>query len=289
MATRLKRRRRWFFRILKVGLAIAAAAYLLVCLGLWRYQTRMMFFPDAAIRQTPAAVGLPYEDVWLPSGEGTVHAWWIDSRSSLDVEIPVVLFFHGNGSNLGDMAGRARLLNDLGYRSFFIDYRGYGRSSGPFPSEQRVYEDAEAAWQYASERTAADRIIIYGQSIGGAIAIDLAVNHPDAAGLIVESSFTSMQAMVAYAKSLPFVPVNWLLTQRFESLEKVKSLRVPALFIHGSADRVVPAEMSQALYRAAPQNKSYLLINGAGHSGLPAVNSNLYNRTVSAFIEQYAR
>lgn len=276
--------------MLKVGLIVIAVAYLLVCLGLRRYQTRMMFFPEATIRNTPADVGLSYEDIWLETTNGQVHGWWIDNRSNLDEQIPVILFFHGNASNLGDMVSRIQQFNDWGYSTLFIDYRGYGRSSGPFPNEQRVYEDAEVAWQYLiQQQVSAERIAIYGQSIGGAIAINLAANHPDAAALIVESSFTSMQAMVAHAKSLPLIPVNRLLTQRFESLEKVKSLQVPALFIHGSDDEIVPELMGQSLYAATPEDKSYLLVEGAGHSGLPGVDSDLYSRTVNGFIETYAR
>ena len=276
--------------MLTVGLIIAASAYLLICLWLWRYQTRMMFFPDSTIRNTPADAGLSYEDVWLKTTNGQVHGWWIDSRSNLDEQIPVILFFHGNGSNLGDMVSRIQQFNDWGYSTLFIDYRGYGRSSGPFPNEQRVYEDAEVAWQYLiQQQVLAEQIAIYGQSIGGAIAIDLAVHHPDAAALIVESSFTSMRAMVARAKSLPLIPVNRLLTQRFESLEKVKSLQIPALFIHGSDDEVIPEAMGQRLYEATPTDKSYLLVEGAMHSGLPAVDSDLYTRTVRSFVETYAR
>ena len=276
--------------MLKIGLIVAAMAYLLVCLGLWRYQTRMMFFPSAVIRSTPADVGLSYKDVWLKTTNGQVHGWWIDNRSKVEEQIPVILFFHGNGSNLGDMVSRIQQFNSWGYSTLFIDYRGYGRSSGPFPNEQRVYEDAEAAWQYLMrQQVQAKRIAIYGQSIGGAIALNLAVAHPEAAALIVESSFTSMQAMATHAKSLPLIPVNRLLTQKFDSLEKVKSLRVPVLFIHGSNDEVVPELMGQSLYAATPQDKSYLLIEGAAHSGLPEVDRNLYDSTVREFVETHAR
>ena len=289
-----KTRRRRLSRTLKRGLAVAGCGYLLVCLGLWHYQTRMIFFPDDFIKSTPSDVGLLYEDVWLvPENkpkDGQVHGWWISSRSTASEEIPVILFFHGNGSNLGDLVSRAQQFNEWGYSTMLIDYRGYGRSSGSFPSEQQVYEDAEMAWDYLIERQQipAENIAIYGHSIGGAIAINLASKHPDAAALIVESSFTSMRDMVAHAKSLPFIPVNWLLTQKFDSIEKVKSLQVPALFIHGDADDVVPLYMSRKLYHATPQAKTYLQVKGAGHSGLPAVDRDLYANTVRGFVEKYA-
>ena len=294
MANYLARRKR-LFRALKSGCAIALSLYLLVCLALWHYQTRMIFFPDALIKSTPTEVGLTYEDVWLATTNGQVHGWWIpnefDTRFKTNNKIPVILFFHGNGSNLGDLVSRAQPFHQWGYSTLLIDYRGYGQSSGPFPSEQRVYEDAELSWRYLTEQQqiSAARIVIYGHSIGGAIAINLATQHPEAAGLIVEGSFTSMQAMVKYAKSLPLIPVNWLLTQRFDSLDKIKSLRVPLLLIHGTADEVVPPAMSQTLYKAAPLDKTRVLIKGAGHSGLPAVNRELHASTVRGFVAKYAK
>lgn len=294
MADHSARRRKRLIRVVKRGGAIALFLYLLTCLALWRCQTRMIFFPDALIKSTPTEVGLTYEDIWLATTNGQVNGWWIpiesNTRSTTKEEIPVILFLHGNGSNLGDMVSRAQQFNKWGYSTLLIDYRGYGRSSGPFPSEQRVYEDAELAWRYLTEQQQipAARIVVYGHSIGGAIAIHLATQHPEAAALIVEGSFTSMRAMVKYAKSLSLIPVNWLLTQKFDSLEKVKSLQVPLLLIHGTTDEVVPPAMSQTLYEAAQPDKTRVLIAGAGHSGLPAVDRELYASTVRGFVAKYA-
>lgn len=275
----------------KVFIAIALC-YSFTCLALWHAQTKMMFFPNKTLRNTPADFGLAYEDIWLTPGDtsenGRVHGWWIPNQLAENRADPVILFLHGNASNVGDMVSRAQMFHQWGVSTLLVDYRGYGRSSGPFPSEQRVYEDAEAAWQYLAKRKIpADRVVIYGQSIGGAIAINLAANHPEAAGLIVESSFTSMREMVSYQKTLPLIPVNWLLTQRFESLEKVRSLQMPLLFIHGTADRVVPTDMSAQLYDAAASNaKTRILIEGAGHNDMPTVNPDLYWNSIRAFVEK---
>lgn len=152
MANRSARRRKRLIRTFQSGLAIAIFLYLLTCLALWRYQTRMIFFPDASLKSTPAEVGLAYEDVWLTTTNGQVNGWWIppesNPRSKTNKEIPVILFFHGNGSNLGDLVSQAQQFNQWSYSTLLIDYRGYGRSAGPFPSERRVYEDAELAWRY---------------------------------------------------------------------------------------------------------------------------------------------
>ena len=291
MANLLKRRLKKLTMFLSKVLIAIAIIYVLICLALWSNQRKMMFFPNAILRNTPADFGLAYEDVWLmPESEsqnGQVHGWWIPNQFTGNRANPVILFLHGNASNIGDMVSRAQTFHQWGVSTLLIDYRGYGRSSGPFPGEQQVYEDAEAAWQYLVERgVSADRIVIYGQSIGGAIAINLAANHPEAAGLVVESSFTSMREMVRVQKTLPLIPVNWLLTQRFESLEKVRSLQMPLLFIHGTADRVVPVGMSEQLYDAAPNEKTRVLIEGAGHNDSPLVNPDLYWNSIRTFIEQ---
>ncbi|MEL6470732.1 MAG: alpha/beta fold hydrolase [Cyanobacteria bacterium J06623_4] len=274
--------------LLRVG-TVLLLAYALICLALWRYQPRLMFFPAAELRGSPADLGLAYEEVWLPAGDGKVHGWWMPAA---DTAAPAVLYLHGNGSNIGDLAERALLLHRLGCSVLLIDYRGYGLSSGPFPNEQRVYEDAKAAWQYLRQvqQVPGERLILYGRSIGGAIAIQLASEHPEAAGLVVEATFTSMRAMVQQDSQWLWLPVDRLLTQRFESLEKVRSLQMPLLLMHGTADRVVPAEMSQALYdAAATEDKTLLWVEGADHNNLPLVAGDRYSQAVGAFIERYAR
>ncbi|WP_316433044.1 alpha/beta fold hydrolase [Leptolyngbya sp. NK1-12] len=243
-----------------------------------------MFFPSTTLKASPDLVGLAYEEVWLPMPEGQVHGWWIPATD----QAPVLLYLHGNGSNLGDLVTRAKRFHQLGLSVLLIDYRGYGRSQGPFPSEASVYADAEAAWQYLTQtrQISPERIVVYGESIGGAVAIELAVRHPDAAAVIVESSFTSMRAMVA--RSIPefLLPVDWLLTQQFDSLSKVRSLQVPILLIHGTADTTIPATMSQELFAAAPPPKHLLLIPNANHDNVMQIGGKPYKQTVQQFIVQ---
>jgi len=281
-------------RAVGIGGAIALL-YVLLCGFLWQFQTRLMFFPSAHLEATPAEIGLAYRDVWLDSGSGkdagTVHSWWIPAGGeSTSSKAPVVLYLHSNASNLGDLVSRAQRFHRWGYGIFLIDFRGYGHSSGPFPNEQRVYEDAEAAWTYLTQhqQCSAERIVVYGRSLGGAIALHLVSQHPKAMGVIVESSFTSMKAMVAHTFSFLWIPVDGLLHQRFASLTIVRSLPVPMLFIHGTADHVVPPAMSQALYDGARFPKWLVWIDGASHTTVPKVRGRYYADAIIEFVKRYA-
>jgi len=163
-----------------------------------------------------------------------------------------------------------------------IDYRGYGKSTGGPPSEQTLYEDAEAAWRFLIERKAvsAKRAVIYGHSLGGAVAIDLAARHPEAAALIVESTFTSM-ADVARTREYRLFPVYMLLTQRFESVDKARGLKMPTLLIHGTRDDIVPYRMSEALYEALSGPKLLQLIPEGDHGNNDLIAPMLYRQATS--------
>ncbi len=270
------------------GLAIA---YTSSCLFLLVRQNRFIFLPSASIEATPDLFNLPYQDIWLPipSGPGKterLHGWWIPAKGP---ETGTVLFLHGNGLNIGANASQAHRFHQLGLPVLLIDYRGYGRSEGGFPTEAKVYQDAEAAWTYLTQerQIPAQQIFVYGHSLGGAIAIDLAAQHPDAAGLIVESSFTSMREMVDYRGKFGIFPVDLLLTQRFDSISKVKSLHLPVLFIHGTADKLIPAQMSQALFAATPEPKELVLIPQAEHNDVAAIGGLHYLQAIRSFVKQF--
>ncbi len=272
-----------------VGVA-TFVGYCAVCIFLFFQQPRFLFFPSAEIETTPKAWKLDYEEVWLPvpvaSKLERIHGWWIKANHKSD---RVLLYLHGNGINIGANVAHANRLQKLGFSILLIDYRGYGRSEGAFPNEARVYQDAATAWNYLVEHKGIDpkNIFIYGHSLGGAIAIDLAVQHPDAAGLIVESSFTSIQGVIAARKLFRIFPVSFILTQRFDSLNKVAKLKMPVLFIHGTADETVPAFMSQNLYDAASEPKQLILVPGAGHNNVADVAPDIYLPAVRSFINQF--
>ena len=302
-------------------------AYSAACVYLFVAQGKFIFFPARAIEITPDDFQLKYQDVWLPIPTKTgaaesVHGWWIPAsetppsppkawggarkgervlpapqshRQTLDPVRAlnkgglggVVLYLHGNGSNVGANVEHANRFHQLGLSVFAIDYRGYGKSQGDFPSESQVYEDAQLAWDYLVKQRGVNpnQIYIYGHSLGGAIAIDLAVHHPEAAGLIVEGSFTSTRAMVDFQKGLFWLfPIDWLLTQRFDSLSKVDRLQMPVLFIHGTADNVVPVEMSKKLFDAAPEPKQLYIVPGGGHNNVAQIGGAEYLQIVSQFL-----
>jgi len=170
---------------------------------------------------------------------------------------------------------------------FLIDYRGYGKSCPRFPCEKRVYEDVELAWNYLirDRQIPPQNIILFGHSLGGAIAIELASRHPEVAGLIVESSFTSIREMVAVKKKYGIFPVNLLLHQKFDSLSKVPQLKMPILFTHGTADCMVPAWMSEVLFAASAEPKQLLMVPDADHIHVREAGGDRYHETIAQFLE----
>lgn len=263
--------------------------YLLACIFLLLRQNRLMFAPSAVIETTPAALNLPYEDVWIPVQVGRkserMHAWWLPANGP---QRGVILHLHGNGLNISANLGQALRFHELGFAVLMIDYRGYGRSEGSFPTETSFYQDADVAWRYLIQTRRIDpaQIVIYGHSLGGAIAIHLAMQQPAAAGLIVQSSFTSMRAMVDLMGPYRIFPIDLLLTQHFRSIEKVNSLKLPVLYIHGTADTLIPYTMSEALYDKTPHPKQLYLVQGGGHNDTADVGGQAYLQTVADFLER---
>lgn len=272
---------------LLVVAGVLGIAYLATCALLYFRQTRMIFFPSARIETTPEVFSLEYEEVWLTVAEDPIeriHGWWLPAEEE---EVGVLLYLHGNGINIGANVAHANRFHQIGFSVLLMDYRGYGLSEGGFPSEEQVYEDAEAMWNYLTQerQISANRIFVYGHSLGGAIAIELATRHPELAGLIIDGSFTALRDMVNLDLSLRLFPVDLLLTQEFNSIQKVPTLKAPVLFIHGTADQTVPASMSQKLYDAAPEPKKLYLVPGAGHNNVAELAGAEYLQTVQRFTQ----
>ncbi len=281
----------WIKGLIGLGI-IGAIAYLGMCIALWFVQKQLIFVPSRQISYTPDALGLNYEEVWIPllTLEETVerlHGWWLPGKRGLE---EVILYLHGNGGNISSNLAHVKVFNELGFSVLMIDYRGYGQSDGKFPSEAQVYKDAQVAWDYLIHQKAVkpENIFIFGHSLGGAIAIDLAVRKPNAAGLIVESSFTSIQEMVDLRRFYRIFPVSLFLHQRFDSLSKLRLLRVPLLLIHGTEDRTVPPSMGQTLFEKADVPKKLYIVPLAGHNNVSSVGDERYKEEIAAF-RQFAR
>jgi hypothetical protein len=273
--------------ILKAA-AFAIAAYVLICVVVWKWQARLIFMPSRAVTRTPSSLGVNGEEVRIPfqSREGQqeqLDSFWLPADPPGK---KAMLYLHGNGDNIGINLPHAVLLRSLGVSVLLFDYRGYGRSTGPFPSEARVYEDAEVAWKYLVTKLdySAHQIVIYGHSLGGAIAIELASRHPEAAGVIVESSLTSAAAMARRMPVFWLFPLSFLLRHRFDSLAKVGALRVPILFLHGTRDWSVPASMTKSLFAAASNPKTMVMVDGGGHLDNSTVGGRSYVDAIREFI-----
>jgi fermentation-respiration switch protein FrsA (DUF1100 family) len=256
---------------------------------LWANQREFIFVPARDVQRTPGDLGLKYEEVRVPvagSEPVSLHGWWLRSD---DAGAPALLYLHGNDLNIAGNIEHVAALHRLGFSVLIVDYRGYGQSGGGFPSERQVYEDAEFAWSYLVRELHADpgRVFIYGHSLGGAVAIELGLHHPEAAGVIAESTFTSLPEIAQLMYWM--FPVDWLLNQRFDALSKIPSLRLPVLLIHGTADAEVPYTMSERLFAAAREPRHLMLIPGGDHENSAEIGRALYAREVRAFARDTRR
>jgi fermentation-respiration switch protein FrsA (DUF1100 family) len=280
---------KWSKRI-RWTLMLVVLAYLILCGVMWATQKHYIFKPRPLLQTAPDRLGLKFEEVHIPSGSGAdtgdLFGWWLPADSE---DAPTMLYLHGNDKNISSANDleRAVRLRSMGFNLLMVDYRGYGKSTGGSPSEAKLYEDAEASWKYLIKQRASapKRTFIFGHSLGGAIAIDLAVRHPEAAGLIAESSFTSMIDMGQ--RQFPFLPADLLMNQRFNSMDKVRSLKVPLLLIHGTWDKLVPYQMSQRLFESAPQPKFITLIEGGEHGNDAIIAPLEYRAAIGEFVQRF--
>ena len=280
---------KWSRRIRRT-LMLVVLAYVVSCTYMWATQRHYIFKPRPLLQTTPDRLGLKFEEVHIPSGSGAEHGdlcgWWLPADGA---DAPTMLYLHGNDKNISAASDleRAVRLRGMGYNLLLVDYRGYGKSTGGEPSEAKVYEDAEASWSYLIKQRASDpkRTFIFGHSLGSAIAIELATHHPEAAGLIAESSFTSMTDMGK--REYPYLPAEQLLNQRFDSIGKIHNLKIPLLLIHGTWDRLIPYQMSQRLFDNAPQPKFIKLIEGGEHGNDIIIAPLEYRAAVGEFVQHF--
>jgi fermentation-respiration switch protein FrsA (DUF1100 family) len=237
-------------------------SYAGLCCLLYGCQGRMIYFPTKTLSGSPKGYGLAYEDVVLHPADGaSVHGWWVPAEGARGT----VLFCHGNAGNIADRLDSIRSFHGLGMNVFIFDYRGYGKSSGR-PGEKRTYEDAMAAWKYLTEERAIQPggIVIFGRSLGGAVAAWLAAEVTPAAA-ILESAFTSIVDVGKHY--YPFLPVRLLTRIRYPVVEYVARIQCPLLVAHSPEDEVIPYEMGRRLFEAAGEPKEFLQMRGGHNDG----------------------
>jgi pimeloyl-ACP methyl ester carboxylesterase len=256
------------FKALVVIVARVLVVLIVVLLILRLMENRFIFFPQKVSSTTPLppAPGFTVESVWLQSADGVrVNGWLITSQSQSPSARTTVLYLHGNAGSLFDRMDRLLSLAAQGFRIFAIDYRGYGWSSGS-PSESGLYRDAAAAYEFLIQHEHVDpgSLFFYGESLGTAVAIELALDHPGG-GLILESPFTSFEE-VGKAHYF-FIPgfVYHFMSNDWNSLDRIRRINIPTFILHGDRDEVVPFSQGQRLYEAARPPKTFLPIHGAAH------------------------
>ncbi len=262
---------------------IIAGAYVLLVAIIYLTQAGMLYLPNIPGRDldaTPAGIGLDYEDVTLETSDGvSVHGWFVPGPSER-----VVLYFHGNAGNISHRLYSIRDWHELGLSVFIIDYRGYGQSGGK-PTENGLYRDGEAAWQYLTGERGIDpqNIVLFGRSLGGSVASWLAAREQPAA-LIVESSFTSVPDIGQDA--YPWLPVRWLSRFKHATRDHVAEVSSPVLVVHSREDEIIPFKHGEAIYAAANEPKTFLEIRG-GHNDGHAVSATVYRDGMLEFLSSF--
>ena len=266
--------------------AVLVLAVLGVLLLIWLGQRTLIYFPDRHV-PSPAVAGLPdVEAVQIPSADGvTLQAWFLPSR--VQSSLPTVIVFNGNAGNRAYRGPLAAALRRQGLSVLLFDYRGFGDSGGS-PSERGLYDDARAVRSYLAGRSDVrpDRLVYFGESLGTAVAVRLAVEHPPAA-LILRSPFTSMVDVGRL--HYPILPVRWLLRDRFSAIDAIESVRSPVLIVAGDRDRIVPLEQSRRLFERTPEPRELVVVRGADHNDAALLDGRELIDAVRRFIESHAK
>jgi pimeloyl-ACP methyl ester carboxylesterase len=249
---------------------------------------KLIFHPTPGVDATPEELGVPGEEVFLETEDGVrIHGFWLPAQDEAGAIVEgasrAILFLHGNAGNASHRLPNAVYLARLGAGVLLLDYRGYGRSDGR-PTEDGVYADARAGLARLTGELGfpESRVVLFGRSLGGAVAVELARGRP-LGGVILESVFPSAHEMARRLFGFGFGPLT---RGRFDSLAKLDELRAPLLFLHGDRDEIVPYALGRALYEAAPGPKSFTTIRGAGHNDTVQVGGQPYFDRIGRFLDE---
>ena len=267
-----------------VGRAVLVGLLLAVLL-LRLFEDRLIFFPDLFSEDVdPARAGVPVEDVFFTTSDGVrLHGWYSVAEGATHT----ILYFHGNAGNLAGRIDNIGFLRRLPANVLAVDYRGYGKSQGR-PSESGVYRDAEAAYDYLTRqrRVPPEQLYVLGQSLGSAVAVDLASKRP-VAGVILEAGFPSARRVAQEATWIP--GLGYLLRSKFDSARKLKTIRVPVLVAHCREDPVIPFKLGEELFAAAKEPKQFVAYDGGCHEPLYTADPDGYATKLRAFLQATAK
>lgn len=263
--------------------SVAVITFFLLFSNVYLYvaQPNMLFYPLKDIEATPDDWQLPYESVSLKLTDDThVSGWYLPHLQATKT----LLFFHGNGGNISHRGNSLSVFHKLKLNVLIIDYPGYGKSEGA-PSEKSLYQSANAAWEYllSDKNIRPENIILFGRSLGGAVAVDLA-SRVKAGALILESTFTSVSDMADFI--FPVFSRFIYLRYSFDSLNKITKITAPLLVIHSPDDEIIPFGLGKKLYKHATADKKFLQLEGGHNDGFIKSMSS-YMKTLNHFIYTY--
>jgi uncharacterized protein len=278
-----------FQKFLLPFLRILVLAYVGFAIALYFGQSNLVYMPSQTLTETPATIGLKFEDIQITTKDNVnLDAWFVPAKDTDQIGKGVILFCHGNGGNIGNRVSYLPIFRDLGLSTFLFDYRGYGKNEGK-PTEAGTYADVEAAWQYLTQerKIPPKKIIIYGESLGGAIAAYLAqLTSQDlknnAGGLVLASTFTSISDRAS--ELYPFLPIRWLSRFSYNSIERLPSIKIPVLIMHSTEDEIIPFHHSDRNFQAANQPKKLVKLRG-DHNGGFLDSLETYRNGLNEFIQ----
>lgn len=265
-------------RTLRRLIVICLLGYGFICLAVTLLQSKLIYHPTRGYTSTPAGAGLAFDTLVLETNDGVkITAWYVPHEQPAGT----ILVCHGIGGNLSDRISTISGLHVMGFNVLAIDYRGFGMSEGS-PSEEGTYADADAAWRYLVEvkKEPPERITLFGRSMGGAVAIDLASKRTIRA-LVTESTFTTLLELGNL--HYPWLPIRWMLSYRYDSMAKISGITCPKLFLHGRRDELIPIEHGRRLFEAAGEPKTFIETRG-GHTNAGFLSSRKIARKVAEFL-----
>ena len=262
---------------------VIAVSFVLVIFFKW-FERSSIYYPTKFLEYTPKDFGIAYKDIYLTTSDNVrIHAWYASANK--EIFRAVALISHGNAGNISHRIEIIQMFHELGIDVFIYDYRGYGQSKGQ-PSEKGTYLDEEAAYNYLihDKKINPDKIILFGKSLGAAIAIDLAAKQEKII-LISDSAFTSTYDMAKIY--FPFLAKKWLISINYDSFSKIDQVQGPKLFIHSKHDEIVPYSLGEKLYNKAKEPKKFRSLPHGGHNEAFSMHTQEISNIIDEFLKEY--